>query len=306
MATDALDGLPAPRLPDGAPWTVGSVRVTALYDGTLLTPPELIYSLADHHFPAVPGSLGLEAADWRDHDATLNRGLLELTLGGFLVETGDGRLVLVDTGQGPTDAAPEPELAPQAYGRLIDSLRAAGAEPEDVTDVVLTHLHADHVGWASRQGRPTFPNAVYRCHAADLAAFVPANEVATRALSPALDRLVTWDRAEPIAGPVAVRPAAGHTPGTTIVTVASEGQELWLLGDVYHSVPELVDAIRWGGLGDGDAVGALRTRLDVADVLEHREIPFVAAHFPGMPVQRLLRVDGRRALVGAERPFDRP
>jgi glyoxylase-like metal-dependent hydrolase (beta-lactamase superfamily II) len=295
--TRTLDGPPAATVPAAGGWTVGSVRVTALYDGTLFTRPERIYSLAAHHFPVLPASLGLDAADWDAHERTLSRGLLELTLGGFLVDTGDGRLVLVDTGQGPTDRAPEPELTPQVYGRLLDSLRRAGAEPEDVTDVVLTHLHADHVGWASRDGRPSFPNATYRCHAEDLATFVPADEVATRALSPALDHLVAWDGAETIAGPIAVRPAPGHTAGTTIVTIESEGEQLWLLGDVYHSVPELTDAIRWCGMADADAVGALRTRLVVADQLEHQGIAFAAGHFPGLPLQRLVRVDGLRVLT---------
>ncbi len=297
MSARALDRLPAPTLPREGSWTIGSVQVTPLYDGTLVTPPELIYSLASNHYPVVPGSRGLEPDHWSEHDDALAEGHLELTFGGFLVEPGDGRVVLVDTGQGPTDWAPEPEIAPQTYGRLLDSLRAVGREPEDVTDVVITHLHSDHVGWAATDGRPTFANATYRCHADDLRTFVPSNEIATRALTPVLDRLVVWSGAETIGGPIAVRPAPGHTPGTTIVTIESDGGQFWLLGDVYHSVPELVDAIRWCGMADGDAMGALRTRLEVADRLEHGEIPFAAAHFPGMPAQRLVRDNGRRVLV---------
>jgi glyoxylase-like metal-dependent hydrolase (beta-lactamase superfamily II) len=300
MTTSAPSALPDPTVPPGGSWTVGSVRVTPLYDGTLLTPPEHLYALACSHFPALPGSLGLARDDWRRHDQALTAGLLELTFGGYLVEPGDGRVVLVDAGQGPTDWAPHPSVAPQVYGRLLDSMRAAGVEPDDVTDVVITHLHADHLGWAATDGRPTFGNATYRCHADDLSLFVPANDVADRALSPALDRLQVWHSADVVAGPVSVRPAPGHTPGTTIVTVESGGEQLWLLGDVFHSVPELVDTIRWCGLADIDALGALRTRLAVAEHLEHHEVPFAAAHFPGMPRQRLVRRDGRLALVDAD------
>jgi len=291
--------LPTPTLPRPGSWTVGSVRVTPLYDGTLFTAPELIYCMADQHYPVVPGARGLSADDWREHPAALTEGHLELTFGGYLVEPGDGRVVLVDSGQGPTDWAPAPEVAPQAYGHLINSMRDAGVEPDDVTDVVITHLHADHLGWAATDGRPTFGNATYRCHADDLALFVPGNEVATRALTPSLDRLVAWTGADRILGPLSVRPAPGHTPGTTVVTIESEGEQLWLLGDIYHSVPELVDVIIWSGMGDADAVGALRTRLAVADALEHQGIPFAAAHFPGMPRQRVVRTGGRRTLVDA-------
>ncbi len=289
--------IPAPTLPGQGSWTVGSVRVTPLYDGTLLTPPERLYALADHHYPVVADALGLRADDWLDHQSALTDGFLELTFGGYLVETGDGRIVLVDAGQGPTDWAPAPEVAPQHYGRLLHSMRDAGVEPDDITDVVITHLHADHVGWAATDGDPTFANATYRCHADDLALFVPGDPVATRALTPALGRISPWTGAGPLLGPLGVRPAPGHTPGTTVVTVESEGERLWLLGDVYHSAPELLEAVGWCGMGDRDAIGAFRTRLAVADALEHADIAFAAAHFPGMPRQRLIRSDGRRTLV---------
>lgn len=299
MTATADRALPTPTLPRPGAWSVGSVRVTPLYDGTLLTPPERLYGLADAHFPVVPGALGLRAQDWTGHSTALTDGFLELTFGGYLVEPGDGRVVLVDAGQGPTDWAPAPEVAPQVYGRLMESMRAAGVEPEDVTDVVITHLHADHVGWAATDGRPTFGNATYRCHADDLALFVPGDEVATRALTPSLDRLVAWTGADRLLGPLSVRPAPGHTPGTTVVSIESEGEELWLLGDVYHSAPELLEVVDWCGMGDRDAVGALRTRLAVADALERADISFAAAHFPGMPRQRLVRSGGLRTLVDA-------
>ncbi len=115
------------------------MRVTPLYDGTLFTAPELIYCMADQHYPVVPGAHGLSADDWREHPAALTEGHLELTFGGYLVEPGDGRVVLVDAGQEGRDRlAPAPEVAPQAYGHLINSMREAGVEPDDVTDVVIT------------------------------------------------------------------------------------------------------------------------------------------------------------------------
>jgi len=85
----------------------------------------------------------------------------------LLVESGD-ELVLVDTGIGDKL---DPKLA-EIYGldpestRLPETIRAAGFEPGDVTQVVLTHLHFDHCGWnttrdASGGLAPTFPNARY-------------------------------------------------------------------------------------------------------------------------------------------------
>jgi glyoxylase-like metal-dependent hydrolase (beta-lactamase superfamily II) len=81
----------------------------------------------------------------------------------------DGReVVLVDTGIGDK----LPEKARAQFGlqedarRLPAALAAVGCAPEDVTHVLLTHLHFDHCGWNTRRepdGRlvPTFPNARY-------------------------------------------------------------------------------------------------------------------------------------------------
>src|SRR5690606_30732579 len=64
----------------------------------------------------------------------------------------EGQTVLVDTG-----------LGPESNGQLMDELRAAGIAPEEVDQVVFTHLHGDHTGWnLDRQsGQPLFPRATY-------------------------------------------------------------------------------------------------------------------------------------------------
>lgn len=77
-------------------------------------------------------------------------GMLHLDLGGFLVRTGE-RTVVVDAGVGTIDNGN------YAGGRFLESLRSYGVGPEDVTDVVFTHLHFDHVGWATRKGEIVFP-----------------------------------------------------------------------------------------------------------------------------------------------------
>ena len=83
----------------------------------------------------------------------------------LLIEDGD-RLVLVDTGMG--DKQSEKFFGyyePHGDATLLKSIQQAGFQPEDITDVLLTHLHFDHVGGAVvRDGatlRPTFPNATY-------------------------------------------------------------------------------------------------------------------------------------------------
>jgi glyoxylase-like metal-dependent hydrolase (beta-lactamase superfamily II) len=84
----------------------------------------------------------------------------------LLIESGD-ELVLVDTGIGDKVDDKFRDIYGMEPGarRLPASLRAAGFEPEDVTRVVLSHLHFDHCGWNTRREGdrlvPTFPNARY-------------------------------------------------------------------------------------------------------------------------------------------------
>lgn len=84
----------------------------------------------------------------------------------LLVETGD-RKILIDTGLGnKQDEKFRSHFQPHGPQDLVSSLREYGLEPEQITDVLLSHLHFDHVGGAvirTEQGAllPQFPEAVY-------------------------------------------------------------------------------------------------------------------------------------------------
>ena len=138
------------------------------------------------------GGRGTEARDWAPHSAFLSdEGTLDLALGGFLVRTRD-RVVLIDTGVGDL------HRDPFHGGRLLEGLAAEGISPPDVTDVILTHLHFDHVGWTTRRGEIVFPNATYRCDQRDWAHFVGPDPGATRKLAPIEDRVEPWDGSGPL------------------------------------------------------------------------------------------------------------
>src|SRR3712207_4675038 len=101
---------------------VGDIDVLPVIDGvTRFRPTE-----------AFPGTTD---ADWEPHRALLEAdGMIEFALGGFLIRSGD-RLALVDAGVGPVKSGPF------RGGRFLESLAEHGVAPEDVTDVVFTHLH---------------------------------------------------------------------------------------------------------------------------------------------------------------------
>lgn len=210
---------------------VGDIEVTALSDGTIDFPmdelltgerPEAIRSAFRKAFQPLPA---------------------ETSMNQFLVNTGS-RLVLVDTGAG--------DAFGPTLGRMLASLRAAGYAPEQVDDIVITHMHADHTGGLARDGERVFPNAVLHIARADLDFWMnPANEarapegvrasfaVAQKALGPyiAAGRLAPFDGVTQILPGVRALPTPGHTPGHTCYAIESRGQMLLAWGDVVHASP---------------------------------------------------------------------
>jgi glyoxylase-like metal-dependent hydrolase (beta-lactamase superfamily II) len=249
---------------------IGGYRVQPAVDGEGRLRPE----------EALPG---VPAARWDRYRALLDDGgLLPIVVGGFLLR-GHARTVLVDLGYGPGALGDTPT------GRMPDSLRALGVEPADVTDVLFTHLHRDHVGWASTGGVAVFPHARLLCGAADRAYFVEQRHdpsVAER-LGPYTDRLGTFEDGMELPG-ISVTPAPGHTPGSTVVTVSNGGRRLMLLGDVAHFPVQLLEP-GWTTPWDIDPELARSTRERVVRAaVDDRSVWLVGAHFPGLRAGRLL------------------
>jgi glyoxylase-like metal-dependent hydrolase (beta-lactamase superfamily II) len=265
---------------------IGELSVIPLYDGSHFECAWDMFSktiaealACGRDMPAA--ARGGAAADWNPHrDLLCPDGALELTFGGFLIPAANGRLVLVDAGIGP-----------HAYkgatgGRLLESLAAVGLSTDDVTDVVFTHLHGDHIGFAAPYGYPTFARATYRCHSADWDYFFGSNDIISERLAGVSERIEFWDREMTIAPGVDVRPMPGHTPGTTVIVLSSGTDRGLLLGDAVHSPVELVDDA-WAGMGDIDPVAASRVRSALARELEQEGSSGAGGHFPGLRFGRL-------------------
>jgi glyoxylase-like metal-dependent hydrolase (beta-lactamase superfamily II) len=242
-------------------------------------------------FPAV-------AADrWERHRPLLDRGgLLPITVGGFLVR-GHDRIILIDLGYGPGSLGDTPT------GRLLDSLRALAVEPADVTDVLFTHLHRDHIGWASVDAVPQFPNATFRCDPADYGYFVEQGKepaVAER-LGPCARQFEAFDDSELPPGITTVH-APGHTPGSTIVVLSAGTARLLMLGDVVHCPVQLLEP-DWTTPWDVDPALARRTRKRlISEVAGESSVELAGAHFPGMRFGRLLGTGRHRRWLAGEPP----
>jgi N-acyl homoserine lactone hydrolase len=71
---------------------------------------------------------------------------LEMVLGCYLVQTGDGRRILIDTGMA-ADTRP-PGLPPARNEKnVLEHLAGLGLHPEDIDTVIATHFDVDHAGY---------------------------------------------------------------------------------------------------------------------------------------------------------------
>ena len=133
---------------------LGDFEITALLDGTHPFPDAAVLTKA-----GVVGSDRSKLFDDNPGDANALLAASDLTaptegsINAFLINTGT-RLVLIDSGAGTLYGA--------CCGHLKENLRASGYQPEQIDDVLLTHLHADHVGGIAPCGQMAFANAVIR------------------------------------------------------------------------------------------------------------------------------------------------
>jgi len=271
---------------------IGDVDVRPLLDGVTEFPSALLYPEVDHHVLAgSPGFLN-------------TAGNVELPCGGFLVLGPEGEVVLVDLGSGPDVVLPDipgVTLTVLQDGKLLTALQGSGVAPADVTHVVFTHLHADHVGWASIDGRPTFPHARHYVHRQDWRTFVDGDldESVRALLLPLTDITEIWDSAElRLFSWFRLVHSPGHTPGSVVGLIESGGDSGVLVGDVFHSLVELERPSLLGGV-DADAKAAAGQRAAWVERIDSVGATVFCPHFPDLAPVTL--VAGKAVVVSAHR-----
>jgi glyoxylase-like metal-dependent hydrolase (beta-lactamase superfamily II) len=242
--------------------TIGEYTITALRDG-------------DSHLPAsaYPG------ADFSEYPGTLDAsGTHRIRIGAHLVQGPAGTL-LIDAGAGELSMPFPAELAelngltdPPSHmaeaGSLPASLAAAGVSPDDISKVLVTHLHLDHVGWIMHDGKPFFPNAEVHYGAADWASLVvgapdgdPTRRLMESAAAAGILRTFAPGTAEILPG-ITVAHVPGHTPGHVTIEIESQGQRILFVGDLIELPAQLNDrGIHFMTDHDQDQAAAARAAL---------------------------------------------
>jgi glyoxylase-like metal-dependent hydrolase (beta-lactamase superfamily II) len=257
---------------------LGDYEIVALSDGTHPFPIDTVM------IDTPAGKIARELAD--EALAPPVQG----SINAFLVNTGK-KLVLIDAGAGALYGA--------CCGRLFANLRAAGYAPEQVDEILLTHLHKDHVGGVLAAGRIAFPNATLRVARAELDYWTDRKkrehapdflrsffDSANDALAPYSEakRLQAFDGDVELAPGIRSLSEPGHTPGHTAYLVESRGEQMLVWGDIVHVAPVQLRDPKASVKYDTSDTDAQRARRRLFERAVQGQAWIAAAHisFPGM------------------------
>ncbi|MCE5972264.1 MBL fold metallo-hydrolase [Sinirhodobacter sp. WL0062] len=203
--------------------------------------------------------------------------------------------VLFDVGAGP-------DFMPTA-GKLAEAFDALGVTPEDITHVVFTHAHPDHLwGVLDDFDEPIFANATHLMGRAEYDFWADPNTASTigggretfaagaiRRLQALEDRIVTFEDGEEIIPGIGARASYGHTPGHMSFEVRQGNASALIVGDAIANAHLAFEAPSWASGSDQDAEMGAKTRLELLGALADGTMPMVGFHLPEGGVGRVER-----------------
>ncbi|MFK7754555.1 MAG: MBL fold metallo-hydrolase [Sedimentitalea sp.] len=198
-----------------------------------------------------------------------------------------GRTILFDVGSGPG-------FAPNS-GTLLDSLDALGVVPEDVTDVIFTHAHPDHLwGLLDDFDDPLFTEATYMIGQTEWDYWMNPNTVdqigearasfavgAARRLAMIEDNVTFFKDGDEVLPGVAARATYGHTPGHMAMEVRNGSESVMILGDCIGNHHVAFEKPDWHSGSDQDPEMAAKTRVSLMDQLAAEKTRIIGYHLLG-------------------------
>ena len=183
-----------------------------------------------------------------------------------LVNTGN-ELILFDTGLNPDG--------------IVAAVEAAGYAPGDVSHVVITHMHGDHVGGLTGGDGPTFANAQHVTGQTEYDHWSGvANDTFTNKVQPLAEQFSFIGNGESVASGITSVMTPGHTPGHMSYMLESGGKQLMLIADLANHYVFSLAHPDWEVSFDTDKEAAAQTRRKTLDMLAADKIPFIGYHMP--------------------------
>jgi len=247
---------------------VGSATLYAIEDGWATRDPHEMF-------------IGSSPEAWEGHTQHLNDdGTLPVSYGCFLWDDGT-RLVMIDAGFGHN----APEMPGGEAGHMPDGLSQIGVAPSEISDVVHTHLHPDHIlGDLDRDQSPFFPNAPVHTLAREEAYWRSGADERAGIVMSVVEPLETAgllhvvDRAGAVLPGIRMVETFGHTPGHTSILISSDDQAVMIAGDVSHSPIQTVHP-EWSIGHDTEKDLAAVTRARFFVELAESGTPMAAGHY---------------------------
>lgn len=262
--------------------SMGEVEINVLSDGNLVLPRDFILGPMPEMADDILNQYGLTGdALTPDCNLTLLR---------------DGtHTVVFDAGSGAN-------FQPSA-GQIMDALDAIGVDPADVTHVVFTHGHPDHLwGVLDDFDEPVFYNATHMIGAAEHAYWMDPDTVnsigeerlafaagAKRYLEAIAEGLVLFDDGDEILPGITARLTPGHTPGHMSFDIQSGDETVTIIGDAIGNHHVAFAHPEWPSGSDQDQPRARDTRIALLDQLARDGTTFVGFHMPAPGIGRAER-----------------
>lgn len=262
-------------------YKVGDAEVTVVSDGASTFP--------------LPESFVLNAKK-DDVNAALEKAFrprdkMTIQFGPLVINTG-GKLVVIDTGNGPAAFA----ASKGAVGQFPSNMAAAGIDPKSIDMVVISHFHGDHVnGLLTADNQPAFANAEVLVPATEWKFWMDDGEMSRasgdrmvglfknnrRVFEAGLKKKVTpYEWGKDIAPGLLSVETIGHTPGHTSYVLSSGADKVFIQSDVTNDPDLFARNPGWHLMFDQDPVQAETTRRKVYDMIAADKIRVQGFHYP--------------------------